>query len=232
MSKQDWAARIAEWLNDHEYTCLADSNGVEVWRCQRPGSIHLAFDICINRFGISMFGDIDSLVFRVGASYGLPFLARDPDGYMIEKLDERYRKEREFDQACFHERLADAVFDLLDSTLEEDLLPEWMRDENQRRGKLSELQDWICEQLEDGNDAMAFDDLTTVLDQAVRIEDAREAHALLSENEELLDVGDTWEWRLTKPSESLVRRLHYVSHAARQILAKKEAEAGQAVQPC
>lgn len=231
MKDDQLAANIAEWIKDHQYTCLADANGVEVWRCQKPGSVNLAFDICITRFGISMFGDIDSLVFGVGSSYGLGFLARTPDGYMIEKLDKRYRDEREFDQGYFHGRLADVVFDLLDSSIEEELLPEWMRDEQQRRGKFSELQEWIHEQHEEGCRALEFDDLDTVLSQAERIEDGREAHDLLSENEELLDISDTWEFDFTKPSKSLVRRLHYVSHAARQILAIKAA-AEQVAHPC
>ncbi len=225
------AADIAEWLKDHQYTCLADANGVEVWRCQKPGTVHLAFDICITRFGISMFGDIDSLVFRVGASYGLGFLARKPDGYMIEKLDSRYRAEREFDQPGFLDRIVEAVCDLLSLSLED--LPEWISEEGQRAGKFDELSQWIDDAIESGRDSggIDFDDIQSFLVEVSRVEDARDGHELLAENEELLDISDTWEWDLTEPSVSLVRRLHYVSHAARAILAQKEAQAGQQVAP-
>lgn len=225
------AANAAEWLKDHQYTCLADANGVEVWRCQKPGSINLAFDICITRFGISMFGDADSLVFDVGASYGLGFLAREPDGYMIEKLDKRYRTEREFDKRGFLDRVAFAICDRLTYSLED--LPEWITEEGQRAGKFDELSQWIDDGIESEMDSggIDFDDIQSFLVEASSVEDARDAHDLVAEHEDALDVSDTWEWDLTEPSGSLVRRLHYISHAARAILAQKEAKAGQQVEP-
>lgn len=233
MKDDQLAANIAEWIKDHQYTCLADANGVEVWRCQKPGSVNLAFDICITRFGISMFGDIDSLVFSVGASYGLGFLARTPDGYMIEKLDERYRSEREFDEDYFREQVCEAIFERLEES--EVQLPDWMADQTLRRGKFDDLTTWLEERLEDENQPLPEDidlqDLQEILGEAADIEDDAAGHALLHEHEDTLNISDTWECRLTKPSKSLVRRLHYVSHAARQILAIKAA-AEQVAHPC
>ncbi len=212
---EDIAQRIAEWTKDHKYTCLTDANGVEVWRCQQPGSINLAFDICITRFGISVFGDIGTLVFRVGASYGLSFLARTPDGYMIEKLEELYRREREFDEEAFRGIVFDAITERLNSELPDELLPLPEFD------GLAHLRDWIEEQ--------AFEDdlvdLSDVIGEALLIdENPTRVHDWLADNEEALGLSDTWECRTDKPSSSLVRRLHYVSHAARQILAQKAAE--------
>ena len=214
MSTDQFAENAAKWLKDHQYTCLADANGVEVWRCQKPGSINLAFDICITRFGISMFGDADSLVFNVGRSYGLDFLARNPDGYMIEKLDERYRSEREFDQDAFES----IVFEAIIERLREDL-PDGH--DQPECTTLAGLAEWIEEQGFESDLA----ELVDVAHEALFI-DENEVRVFdwLRENEEALGLSDTWELRTDKPSESLMRRLHYISHAARQILAIKAAQ--------
>lgn len=79
------SARVAQDMAQHKYTQLVNENGVEVWRCARPGSSFYGFDICITRFG--MMGDIGPLVFHVGASYGINFLRHQSDGYLHEKLD-------------------------------------------------------------------------------------------------------------------------------------------------
>lgn len=48
MKEQESAAltaRVAEDLAQHQYTQLVNQNGVEVWRCARPGSSCYGFDI-------------------------------------------------------------------------------------------------------------------------------------------------------------------------------------------
>lgn len=217
MSHEQYAKNAAEWLKDHQYTCMTDANGVEVWRCQKPGSIHLAFDICITRFGMTMFGDADSLVFNVGSGYGLDFLARNPDGYMIEKLDERYRREREFD--C--ERFEAIVFEAITERLERELPDDHAQPECTT---LEELAEWIEEQ-EFENE---LGDLVDVAGEALSIdENPVRVFDWLRDNEEALDISDTWEYRTDRPSSSLLRRLHYISHAARQILAIKADQEAQ-----
>ncbi len=214
MSTVQFAKNAADWLKDHQYACLADANGVEVWRCKKPDSIHLAFDICITRFGMTMFGDTGSLVFNADSSYGLPFLARNPDGYMIEKLDERYRSEREFDQDAFES----IVFEAIIERLREDL-PDGH--DQPECTTLAGLAEWIEEQGFESDLA----ELVDVAHEALFI-DENEVRVFdwLRENEEALGLSDTWELRTDKPSESLMRRLHYISHAARQILAIKAAQ--------
>lgn len=229
MNNETLAASIAEWLKDHQYTCLTEANGVEVWRCQKPGSCNLAFDIVITRFGIAMFGDVGTLVFKVGASYGLPFLARKPDGYMLEKLETQFRAEREFDQPGFLERICFSICERLTLWCEEGVeLPEWITDERQRRGKFNELVEWMDEHIEAMGDdeVLDFHEIQSALAEACNIEDLRAAEDFMEANEEVLGESDTYEWDLTMPSSSLVRRLHYVSHAARAILAQQEAQAG------
>lgn len=217
MSVDQFAKNAAEWLKDHQYTCMADANGVEVWRCQKPGSIHLAFDICISRFGMAMFGDADSLVFSVGSSYGLDFLARNPDGYMIGKLDERYRCEREFDR----ERFEAIVFEAITGRLERELPDDHAQPECTT---LEELSAWIEEQEFENSWA----ELSDVAGEALEI-DENEVRIFdwLQEHEDDLDISDTWEYRTDRPSSSLLRRLHYISHAARQILAIKADQEAQ-----
>ena len=72
--RSELAARVAEDLAQHEYTQLVNENGVEVWRCQQPGTRVYHFDICVTAYGMSMFGDIDGLLWHVGADYGITFL--------------------------------------------------------------------------------------------------------------------------------------------------------------
>ena len=59
--RSELAARVAEDLAQHQYTQLVNENGVEVWRCQQPGTRVYHFDICVTAYGMSMFGDIDVL---------------------------------------------------------------------------------------------------------------------------------------------------------------------------
>jgi hypothetical protein len=47
----------------HQYIYRGERNGAEVWRRERADSSIYGFDICVTRVGMSMTGDIGSLVF-------------------------------------------------------------------------------------------------------------------------------------------------------------------------
>lgn len=220
------AADTAEWLKDHAYTELVNTNGVEVWRCQKPNTIHLAFDICITRFGIAVFGDIGSLAFSVGASYGMAFLAGTDGDYIYEKL-EASSKVTEFDRAAFVWHVEDAICQLLSTSRES--APEWMADYPANQGRGSEIEAWLLDNCAVDHELSA---LVVALREAWAFEDGAypsKAHEWLTDHEELLDIGDSWEWSLRKPTDSVLRRLARVRHAAQMIVAQKAATQAQAV---
>lgn len=101
--------RAAECLKDYEYTVLADTDQLKVWRCKAPGTTCYAFDILITRFGIAIVGDINGLTFNVGLSYGIEFLAGKDIGYYIHSKLEEHCREREFDEEAFRVALVTGV---------------------------------------------------------------------------------------------------------------------------
>lgn len=222
-------ADTADWLKDHVYTELANTNGVEVWRCQKPNTIHLAFDICITRFGISVFGDIGSLAFGVGAGYGMKFLAGKDGDYIYSKL-EPSSKTTEFDLPGFIQRVEDAICDLLSHSRES--APEWMENYSTNQGRGKDIEAWLLANADGDGELSA---LVVALREAWAFEgDSSKAHEWLADHEELLEVGDTWEWDLRKPTDSVLRRLARVRHAAQMIMAQKAAAeaAAQAIEYC
>lgn len=229
MSREEenkYLADAAEWTKGHAYTQLVSANGVEVWRCQTPGSINQAFDICITRFGISVFGDIGSLTFSVGASYGLPFLAGKDGDYIYNKL-EASSKATEFDRPAFVGHVEGAICDLLSGSRE--MAPEWMADWPANQGRGSEIEAWMLENSATDHELSA---LVVALREAWAFEegaDPAKAHEWLNDHEELLETSDSWEWSLRKPTSSVLRRLAKVRHAARMIVAQKAAAEAQAV---
>ncbi|WP_219097611.1 hypothetical protein [Pseudomonas sp. UMAB-40] len=219
----------AEWLKNHAYTELVNSNGVEVWRCQQPGSIHLAFDICITRFGIAVFGDIGSLTFGVGASYGMKFLAGKDGDYIYGKL-EASSKTTEFDRPGFIARVEEAICHWLAHSRES--APAWFDDYCATQGRSAEIEAWLLEHC-DGDQELSA--VVVALREARAFEGgSSQAHEWLTDHEELLEVSDTWEWDLRKPTDSVLRRLARVRHAARMIVAQKAAAeaAAQATEYC
>lgn len=77
------------------------------WVCKAPDTHTYCFEIVVGKFQIYMGGDIDALVFRVGADYGIGFLAGDDINYYIySKLDHVYQNQTDVDN--------DAVKDYLD----------------------------------------------------------------------------------------------------------------------
>lgn len=218
------AAQTAEWLKDHTYTELVNLNGVEVWRCQKPGSIHLAFDICMTRFGIAVHGDIGSLTFSVGTGYGIKFLAGEDGEYIYGKL-EPSSKATEFDKPGFVQHVEDAMCNWL--SISRGSAPEWMANFPANPGRGNDIEAWLLANAEGDTELSA---LVVALREAWELEgDSAKAHEWLADHEELLSVSDTWEWNLRKPTDSVLRRLSRVRHAAKIILAQKVAKQAQAV---
>jgi hypothetical protein len=209
------AANAANWLKDHRPTLLVNSGGVEAWRFKQPGSNNLAFDICVTRYGIAMFGDIDGLTWRVGADYGINFLRNRSIGYVHEKLESGC-KEVEIDKPAIFKMIHDAIEDMLsdadvqhDDFEDIDGLCEWMKTRVDAEDASQPYEEW----LDLISDVEAFDEGSD--------RDCVPAYDLLTSNEELLG-GDDWHSCLDKPTKSLMQRLEYVRYAADQIMAMKE----------
>jgi len=223
MNHEELAAQAAEWIKDHVYTELVNANGVEVWRCQKPGSINLAFDICVTRFGMAVFGDIGHLTFDVGADYGINFLRHQSEGYVHGKLAASC-KAVDLDKESILASVEEAIIELIDQSVPDALKPEWL----EAGSNLDQLIEWLGMMNEQDEDAsLAYGELLECIDHIQQFDDGERdivpAFNFLTESEKLLGVSDTWEWGITKPTDNLWRKLYYVRHAANMIMAQKEA---------
>lgn len=212
----------AELIKDHQYTLLAKTDSLEAWRAQKPGSHAYAFDLVMTRYGIAMYGDGGSLVWGVGASYGLKFLANygDDDDYVLAKLDQRCREE-DLDEDNFAMLVFDAIYHLLFSRTVANL-PDWLPDTAPNAERIAQLDTWLCENpTADGE----YGALVVALREAqdLEVNSIEGARRWLDDHQELLELsGDEGE-DLGKPTNSVMRRIYFARHAARQILACKEA---------
>ncbi|KQQ60103.1 hypothetical protein ASF84_05170 [Pseudomonas sp. Leaf127] len=227
----DLSARVAEDLAQHQYTQLVNENGVEAWRCARPGSSIYGFDICVTRFGMSVMGDIGSLVFGVGSSYGINFLRHNSDGYLHGKLDgDCKRKVIDFDS--IRETVCSCIVGRVDEEFDADQVPEWITaiPNGATLKQAEQLVEWLRERAADDDERLPFSDLADVIEEVESFADGRDAELVLAydflqNNEELIGGSDLWETQISKPCPNLMARLFYVRHAANAIMAIKEQSA-------
>lgn len=227
------AAEAAQYLQNHQYLALVDNDDVKVWRCKQPNTNAYAFDIMLTRYGIAVVGDIANLTFGVGLGYGLNFLAGDDVGYYIHsKLDEKC-KTREFDEAAFRRALIDGVCQrIAEEVLGDDeceTLPGWVLEEGERGAdgsRWKDLRDFVKAEARKDDAADEWDEWEGLLSEATDIGDQHQAGVFMNEHCETLGLGsDWWEISVTNPSESLMRELYMIRHAALAILAQKQAAA-------
>jgi hypothetical protein len=223
------AADIAGCLKDHAYTELTNANGVEVWRCQKPGSHNLAFDICVTRYGTAVFGDIGHLTFDIDASYGIHYLANTGYSNLHGKLAKAC-KEEWIDLDAILDTVRDCICTVLDD--EEVEYPGGM--------DIKALIGWLEATAKAREESdLPFDEWAELLDRVGRFDtgtnrDIVPAFDLLAESEELLRTSDLWESTFSKPSDHVWRKIFYVQHAASAIIAQKVAAeaAAQATEYC
>ncbi|MDF3936701.1 hypothetical protein [Pseudomonas citronellolis] len=231
--RDERAAQAASILKNHQFLALVDNDDVKVWRCKQPGSTAYAFDIMMTRFGIAVVGDIANLTFSVGLGYGIDFLAGDDVGYYIHsKLDEKC-KTKDFDETAFRRALIDGVCERIAGEADYDAyeeLPAWVIDERKRwsdGSRWGDLRALVRAEARKYDDASArWEEWDDLLAEATDIGDQHHAAVFMSEHCETLGLGpDWWEIRTTAPAESLMRELYMIRHAARAILAQKQAAA-------
>lgn len=210
--------RCAELIKDHQYTLLAKTDSLEAWRAQAPGSTAYAFDLVMSRYGMAMYGDTNNLVWRVGASYGLKFLAEADDHSAYMKLDDNCREE-DLDEENFAMLVFDAIYHLLFSRTVANL-PDWLPDTAPNAERIAQLDAWLCENpTADGE----YGALVVALREAQELEvnSIEGARRWLDDHQELLELsGDEGE-DLGKPTNSVMQRIYFARHAAEQILAQK-----------
>ncbi|WP_434681302.1 hypothetical protein J3P77_09430 [Pseudomonas sp. R1-18] len=221
-------ARVAEDLAHHQYTQLVNENGVEVWRCKQPGTRNYHFDICVTAYGISMFGDIDGLIWNVGTDYGINFLRHQSDGYLHGKLESDCKREV-IDFDSIRETVCSCIVARIEEELDSDEIPGWMTSitDDTTEAQAEELAEWMRERVRADDDRLPFDELIDVIEDVERFADGRDseivlAYDFLQQHEELIGGSDLWETRISKPCPNLMARLFYVRHAANAIMAIKE----------
>lgn len=211
MREVDFAQEALTTLKNHQYTCLVDTDEVEVWKCARSNSVHSYFTITMTNMGMCFMGDYDAVVFRVGKDYGLPFLARGVDSYFTSKLEEISRSEVEFDE----EKALEAISDYCRNAIENEGLPKPAEGQ-------SDI-DYARHLVDTSTAAGAFDELDSLVDfyddvKSGRIERIEQFYEEL-QGLPYTEVDDYP--TVSSFTDSLMRRLHMINHAAKAILAIK-----------
>ena len=242
MIKDKFAAELAqaaENVANHTVNLICGNGSNEIWRCTNNDSSVYGFDLVISRFGIAMYGDVDSLVFSVGAYYGIEFLARQSVcQYMISKLESEYREKRELDEDSLHKVLTEAGCQLLEEKFESYLdpndtnqedrieLPEWLgsadyRDQNLDK-VLEELQKHAPEQSH--RKFEVFCDYVQELLEDRAPNGLQAVEAFISEHCRELYLGPEWyECNISKYDSRLIQRLEMLRLCALKIKEVKDA---------
>lgn len=238
-------------VKDFQYECVARSdNGFDqIWRCSNPRDGNYAHDLVVSRYGISAFGDMDSLTFNVGASYGLEFLAgRDVEHYIHSKLDAVHRSQVEIDPGQIDALLGESLLKILDTY--------WFENPALQDGggpHLSEAAHRAEQALRSQTSranlsrliiALATDDVGGCeklpqdrLPQAVARDFTKMMNDLRNQRDDhgLIECLESWEsdfdvnfrdlldgdWRLTRPSSNVITRLYVLNIGAQRILEQK-----------
>jgi hypothetical protein len=241
MIKDKFAAELAQAAENVANHTVELVSGVgkygtnEIWRCTNNGSSSYGFDLVISRFGIAMYGNVDSLVFGVGSQYGIAFLARESVcQYMISKLEPEYREKRELDE----DRLREVLVEQGCQLLEDKFVP--YIDENSEEGDNVELSDWvggsapitldmvIMEMQKHAHEQTHchFDEFCDRVEELIedRAPNGLQAvEAFIAENYDELNFGSEWyEYTISKYDSRLIQRLEMLRLCALKILEIKK----------
>lgn len=220
LTPEQFEAEAAHRMEGFTFTRIGVTPEIEAWRCQKPGTGIFAFDLVFTRWGISMFGDVDGLLFNVGLpQYGIGWLTHQDIGYIHSKL-ERQCQEREFDLDAVKEYVTRWLCSKLTEIQDHpDKLPAWMDpDGRDLHTRFGDLKAWLTNN-KDYPDVLGF------LDDVAALDNTHEAYKLLDENTDLLGINDLCDISLDRPDRDLVQRLYMVRRAARAIFEIKQKEA-------
>jgi hypothetical protein len=249
------AAKTADGF-EYRRVSLSEDPHAEVWRCEKPGSSNYAHDVAITRYGIAVFGDMDPLVFSVGAAYGMKFLAGEDVDYYIHSKLSSICKDTELDPVRVEWVLATCIKQVLDEHWEEADVPagavtaarDQLNDQVARGSPVPRTLDGLLHamdttadpawrQLPPASQPRVLADLLARLVSDVRMpNNPHEVRDALLEHEDDLNCSfrDLFDdgLNLTRPSFNLLVRLHVVNIGARRILelqAEQQAHEGTSV---
>jgi hypothetical protein len=208
-----WAIDI---LKGFVFTSLVDSSivdSIDVWRCKNPDTSTYAFDIMITRYGISIMGDISNITFRVGASYGMKFLAgKDVEYYIHSKLDTAFYEKNDFDEQSFMNGVAHRIGDALWDELDGDA-PAWF---NTRECTSKKLKSWLDKKPSKIENLSL--DYQEEFQMAGHVTEIREAEDYLVGSSLFNDPNSWPSYKMT--SSSMLYELYLINEAARRIIAQ------------
>lgn len=209
----------------------------EIWRAAKPGCSAYAFDIAISRFGIAVYGDMDGMLFTVGASYGMEFLAGDDVGYYIHSKLKEDSKRKVFDKSYFLGVVAEnARASLSDVWVhgDDDTLPAILADDA-GNVEFDQLLAFLREQLAAGvevvikrttrsifgsttTDSWELSDIIELIEEARLIDDTRAAYEFMDEHRYTVGCEDLADYNFEMPDDNLIQRLYMVNRAAKAIM--------------
>lgn len=226
-------AQAAENVKDHQVQLIMKNGANELWRCTRGNSSCYGFDLAVSRFGMAVYGDCDSLVFKVGASYGTEFLARKClDGYYISKLEPEFREQTSLDEDALRALLLSRGIALWDSFGKPDsafLEPDYfepVRDGAIKPEQLGMFINWLRELRDNDADAIQLnagyfeswiDKVEELLEEHTH-DDVKSTEAFLHLNQSDLYLDSEWyETRIRAYSGRLIQRLEMLRLCAVKI---------------
>lgn len=219
--------RAINTQKDFEYTCLVKNDEIEAWRCKQPDTVVYCFDIIITRFGIAVFGDISTITFRVGSSYGIDFLAgNDIDYYILSKVESNC-KDYELDEKHFKDVCQSCVVDFIydnkelftiDELLDENQeLPDFVSREGDNWAKIKQFVNSAYE----GSINHEIFSLNCFMDEAEEVSTIEEAYHVLGDYSSLFECP-YFDYNFKEICESTMFLLYMINHAAKQIKKIKE----------
>lgn len=218
----DYAKQAQETLKDHVYTLVAQTDGLEVWKCRQPGhGRHNALDILITQSGMCVMGDYCPVVFRVGAEYGLPFMARKVDAYYFQKLEPLHDKEK-----VYTEERGDELLKWECRTwLENNNVPFEGDAEIAMRDYAEKLENLTAM---DDEQSRQYEELLELISFANDVPGYEQAHEFYNGLRELSFFSGDYP-NVEVYSDNLIYRLHLAQTAARAILAQQQPQPGDKV---
>jgi hypothetical protein len=239
-------SQAAARMEGFTFTCLAQTDSIEAWRCGRPGISSDRFDIMATSRGVAVVGDIDGLLFNAG--YSIDVLARGDAVYRFGKLEESCR-EMEFDRQRFiglvvhlaRDALEESGFSAPVDLTEASTANDFMRIRDEIMPKL--VWNHADEQPTDGAavhkelDAMRIKRVSIeAISGAIRCDSTAEAVEFMREHAGNGVVPEDWyqDVSLERPDSNLMMRLNMFGIAAKAVagikaMAEAQRDAGAEV---
>ncbi len=120
--------QVQRALANHKVKELVNTEHVQLYRCQKPGTWVYGFDIILSPTCITVSGDIGEVLYTVGRDMG--FLAKDGcSGYGLGKLEQVYRDKKEVNDFLVADYLYSLIYEYFElGTIESSDLPDEIKE--------------------------------------------------------------------------------------------------------